>query len=295
MRSSRLGSVSVIGSINADVVVRTPHLPAAGATLLGRGVEVSPGGKGLNQAVAAERADRADVRLVGCIGDDEWGDRLDAFLTGTGIDRRFVVRQPSPTGVAVVLVADDGDNSIVVVPGANRHGALRALTDEAIATVGPGDVVVAQLEIPPDIVTAALAQAATAGAVTVLNASPTSELAAECLEHVALVVVNEDEARSLALPERRRAGQVVVVTRGSSGVDLIDDNGVTSFEARVADVADTTGAGDCFTGVLAAGLAAGRPMEGSVQRAVVAASLQVERMGAAPAMPTSAEIDAADP
>ncbi len=284
----------VLGSINADVLVRASELPVAGATVLGHMVEVLPGGKGLNQAVAAVRAGGVDVRLVGCIGDDEWGDRLDAFLTETGVDRRLVRRRPTSTGVAVVTVDDHGENSIVVVPGSNRDDAIRSAADEAMADVGPGDVVVAQLEIPADVVARALAQAAAAGAITMLNASPVSELAPGCLEHVALVVVNEHEAAALSLPQGRRPGQRVVMTLGASGADLVDDHGVTNFAARPADVVDTTGAGDCFTGVLAAGLAAGLPIEDGLRRATIAASLQVERVGAASAMPTSDEIDAVE-
>lgn len=282
----------VVGSINADVVVSAPQIPAPGATVIGHGVAVGPGGKGLNQAVAAARAG-AQVQLAGCLGSDFWGDRMSDFLASTTIDSHLVERVDTATGLALITVADDGENSIVVVPGANRGveiaGAVRTATDE----LRGGDVLVAVLELPPPVVEGALRRGNEAGAVTLLNASPVSEVSAECLDRASVVIVNQEEAAALDLPHRRRDGQVVVVTLGARGARLTDDRGTTEIEPRDTRAVDTTGAGDCFAGVLAAGLAAGESIVDSAGRAAIAASLQVERAGAAQAMPTRAEIASA--
>lgn len=291
-----MGRLVVLGSINADIVSTVPALPVPGATVLGTSVEVLPGGKGLNQAVAAARAG-AEVALAGCIGQDQWGDELMAFLRTTTVDDSHVRRAGTPTGVAVVTVAADGTNTIVVVPGANRCDDIEAVVTDAVTSVGPDDVVLVQLELPPAVVHRAVETARDRGAMVVLNPSPIAEAESgdvrRCLASATVVVANEGEAATLDLPAERTPGQVVIVTKGPDAVTVTDDEDTFSVPPRPTTAIDTTGAGDCFAGVLAAGLATGAALRPSVSRAVVAASLQVGRAGAAPAMPHAAEIDAA--
>lgn len=290
-----MGRVVVLGSINADVIASVGALPEPEQTILGTAVQIHPGGKGLNQAVAAARGG-ADVVLAGCIGADKWGDELLAFLRTTTIDHSLVVRADEPTGVAIVTVATDGTNSIVVVPGANRCDDIDQVASAAMSSVGPGDVVLAQLELPPAVVHRAFETARDRGATTALNPSPVGGTAPadlrRCLASSTIVVVNQGEAAALDLPVARLPGQLVIETHGAEAVVATDDEGTFAVPARLAIAVDTTGAGDCFTGVLVAGLAEGRPLRSSIDRAIVAASLQVRRVGAAPAMPDAAEIDA---
>ncbi|MDP8987244.1 MAG: ribokinase, partial [Actinomycetota bacterium] len=276
-------------SVNADVVVSATALPQQGETVPGTSIEVLPGGKGLNQAVAASRAGASAV-LVGCVGRDGWGGQVVSFLEETSVDRSWLRDVDAPTGTAVVTVDPDGGNTIVVVPGANA-----ALTAEhaaaAVEQLGAGGVVVAQLEVPHDAVAAAFAAAGRVGATTVLNPSPAGEGAGALAGRAGVVVVNEVEARELDV--RPGPARTVVVTLGEQGAEIRTDDGVHTVEARRARPVDTTGAGDCFLGVMAARLAAGQSLADAARAAGVAASLQVERPGAASAMPFDEEIAAA--
>ena len=260
------GRVVIAGSINADLVVRTARLPAPGETVLGRAVDWHPGGKSANQAAAASLAGAA-VTFIGCLGRDEHGPRLRAALEATGV--RVVVRPVDyPSGQAIVTVDEHGDNTVVVVPGAN--GALTAddVIDEA-ASLGPNDVAVACLEAPTDAVLAFLEAAAPAR--RILNPTPVERCAPELLAAADIVVVNEHEQRVLRLDRAP-----LVVTEGSRGA-VVD--GVRIDAPKVIAV-DTTGAGDCFVGTLAARLAAGDDLVTSARAAVVAASRSTSRPGA---------------
>lgn len=284
------GRVIVIGSLNADVVVRAPTLPQPGATVLGSAVSINPGGKGLNQAVAAARAG-ATVRLVGCVGDDPWAADLLAFVGAEGIETTSVRHGTGSTGTAIVTVDDHGANTIVVVPSANLQLTPEAVSGE-LRDIEAGDLVVAQCEVPVDVVTAGFVVARERHATTILNASPLVAMMGDVLRHADMIVVNEEEAAGLG--HERSEGQVVVVTLGARGADILSDRGRVRIPPRVTTAEDSTGAGDCFLGVLAAGLARGCELGAAARRAAVAASLQVERPGAAPAMPFDTEIDAAD-
>lgn len=281
--------VVVVGSVNADVVVSATTLPQPGETVPGESIEIVPGGKGLNQAVAASRAGAPSV-LVGCVGGDDWGRRVASFLRETAVDRSWLRDVDSPTGTAVVTVDAEGRNTIVVVPGANAalSGEHAAAAVEALAA---GGVVLAQLEVAHDTVAAAFAAARRVGATTVLNPSPAGERAAPLLEVADVVVVNEGEAQALGVRPRR--GRTVVITLGERGAEVRSEDGLQRIEARRTRPVDTTGAGDCFLGVMAACLASGETLPDAARVASVAASLQVERPGAAPAMPSQDEIAAA--
>jgi ribokinase len=298
--------VFVVGSINMDVVATADRHPRSGETVTGEELHFVPGGKGANQAVAAHRSD-ADTRLVGRLGEDDLGDRLEAFLRDAGLDLEHVEREPElPTGTALVTVAGS-QNTIVVVPGAN--GALGP-DDARALPIALGDVVVAQFEVPLDTVEAAFRHGRKQGATTVLNPSPAMPCSARLLGLADVLVVNETElgffsdAQTDALEGegdivaaarglRARDSQVIVTTLGADGAVAVDREEVIRIEGRRVDAVDSTGAGDCFTGNLAADLSRKAPVSAALATANVAASLCVQSFGAGPSMPRLAEVRAA--
>jgi ribokinase len=294
------GRVVVVGSANVDRTIILDRVPDRGETVLGGAASLGPGGKGLNQAVAAARVG-APTAFVGAVGADRDGDLLMDTLAGEGIDTDGVLRVDEPTGLAIILLEPEGTNRIVVSPGANQH------CEPDLAAVGPGDVVVVQLEIPRPAVAAALTAGREAGALTILNAAPAQTDLDDVLPLVDVLVVNEPELaaltdasveeadgpelRQLALPVR----QALVVTQGASGASVVDrrKTAVTTVgqvPAPEVEVVDTTGAGDCFVGVLAAALRQGTDLRLAVGVAVHAASLSVGRSGASPSMPRLEEL-----
>ncbi|MDQ4053604.1 MAG: ribokinase [Actinomycetota bacterium] len=290
--------VVVVGSANLDLIASLPAIPAPGETVLATDRESRAGGKGLNQAVAAARA-AARTLLVGAVGDDEAAGLLLREAEGAGIDTSLLRRVPGRSGTAWIMVQADGENAIVVDSGANAD--LVALTDAERAVVGAAKVVVAQLETPLSAVAEAATVAREAGARFVLNAAPVTDLDPSLLGAVDVLVVNQREALQLSgSAEPDQSARVlfalvrgaVVVTLGGDGCLLADASGSRSVPGVVAQVVDTTGAGDAFTGVLAAALAAGADLDSACDRAVVAGALAVERAGAVPSIPTAAEVDA---
>lgn len=296
--------VLVVGSLNMDLRIRTPRLPAPGETLTGSGFDTDGGGKGANQAVAAARQG-ARVAMLGAVGQDAHGAALLAALQADGIDTHAVEHiAGTPSGTAAILLMPDGENSIVVIPGANH-----ALTPERVraqaARLRQAHVVVAQLECPLDAVAEALAIAREAGAVTVLNAAPVQPLGDALLGQLDWLVVNEieaaalagtpvpgpAEARAVAEQLRRRGPRQVLVTLGAEGLVLAGPEGTLALPAPRVQAVDTTGAGDTVVGALAAALAAGRPLREALTRAQAAAALAVTRLGTQSAMPTAAEVD----
>lgn len=296
--------VLVVGSLNMDLRIRTPRLPAPGETLTGSGFDTDGGGKGANQAVAAARQG-AQVAMLGAVGQDAHGAALLAALQADGIDTGAVERiAGTPSGTAAILLMPDGENSIVVIAGANH-----ALTPERVrAQAGrlrQARVVVAQLECPLDAVTEALTIAREAGAITVLNAAPVQPLDDALLGQLDWLVVNEIEAAALAgMPVpgptearevaerlRQRGPRQVLVTLGAEGLVLAGPEGTLALPAPRVQAVDTTGAGDTVVGALAAALAAGRPLREALTRAQAAAALAVTRLGTQSAMPTAAEVD----
>ncbi|OLR91032.1 ribokinase [Actinokineospora bangkokensis] len=279
-------TVVVLGSANADLVVGVPHHPAPGETVLGADAVVLPGGKGANTAVAAARLG-ARVAFLGAVGRDAHADLLLGSLTGAGVDVSGVRRADRPTGTAFITVSPDGENAIVVSPGAN---ASLVADDVDPAALAGAAVLVASLEVPPAVVEHAVALAAAAGVRVVLNLSPVAELSAATLAALDPLVVNEHEAERLGdLPAL--GVRSAVITRGAQGARVVTPEGTTDLPAPQVTPVDTTGAGDAFIGALAAALAAGEPLETAAVQAIRVASVSTTRQGAQPSYPTRAELD----
>ncbi|MDW3214468.1 MAG: ribokinase [Ilumatobacteraceae bacterium] len=278
--------VVVVGSLNLDLVTRTERLPGPGETVIGGSYAEFPGGKGLNQAVAAARAG-ASVALVGAVGGDHAGALLRGVATDEGIDvSHLVTIDDEPTGRAIISVDEAGENSIIVVPGANARVAPR--------DIPVGRVVIAQLEIPLGTVAAAFRLARGRGATTVLNPAPAAELAAEFLASCDIVVPNEHEVVLLGGTDRLLDHGVsqIVVTRGGAGVDVVTRPSSIHLDAFPVDPVDTTGAGDAFCGALASRLAAGDPLLAAVQFAAAAGALATTKPGAVPSQARRSDIEA---
>jgi ribokinase len=283
------GSVVVIGAINVDLVVSGAPLPAPGETVTGGVFAQHHGGKGGNQAVAAARAlGGHGVVMIGAVGNDSFGhDALDA-LRAEGVATSVSMRPGVPTGVALICVAPDGENQISVAPGANAELTAGNVTS-AFAQVHEIAVVLASLEVSHAAVRAAAAWCSEHQVPFVLNPAPVQPWAAEVAALASYVTPNEHELGAMGtLPE----GIVVVETRGRDGVVIRSDGDEHRVEAPAVEAVDTTGAGDCFNGVFAAGLAEGLDAAAAAERAAVAAAISVTEVGAREGMPTREELDA---
>ena len=300
-----MGRVFVAGSINMDVVATADRHPKVGETVAGRQVLYFPGGKGANQAVAASRLG-ARTTLIGRLGKDSFGAELKAFLCDQGIDLGYVVETADAhTGTAIITVAQ-ADNTIVVVPGAN---GLVGADDVEVVPLLAGDVAVSQFEIPLPAIAAFFRRARAAGATTLLNPAPAQAMSRELLALVDILVLNETELGFLAGSEvsendeaakiiavarqlQAREDQTICVTLGKRGVLALAGLEEIAVPGRSVKAVDTTGAGDCFVGALAAQLADDVPLRAALAFANAAASISVQRMGAGPSMPTAAEVAA---
>ncbi|GAA3997629.1 ribokinase [Allokutzneria multivorans] len=290
--------VVVIGSANADLVVALNRRPGPGETVMGADLVVSPGGKGANQAVAAGMLG-APVVFLGAVGEDEHGELLLGSLRGAGVDVAHVARPDRPTGNAYIMVTPDGENSIVVSPGANSAVA-EADVDAARGVLAEAAVMVLSLEIPLSTVAHAVASAAELGVRPVLNLSPTAELPDEVLAALDPLVVNEHEAawllgaegspEDLATRLLDVGPRSVVVTIGAKGAVVADRAGVHTVPSPQVKPVDTTGAGDAFTGALAGRLAAGEDLVEAARFAVRVAATSVTRHGAQPSYPRADEV-----
>jgi len=287
--------VTVVGSINMDLVVSTERLPSPGETILGTDFRRFGGGKGANQALAAARMGAA-VTLIGKVGTDEPGQTLVDELRRAGVEVGRIGRADGPTGTAIITVDSRGGNTIVVVPGANA--ALTPSDVEAARDVlAASDAVLMQLEVPIETVAAAATTARAAGVAVFLNPSPVQPLPDEVYDELAYLVVNETELAALT-DGSGDAGRLlgkgvrrVVLTLGERGARLIEADGsqdVAPF--RVASI-DSTAAGDAFLGALAATLP-DRGLTAALETASAAGALATTRMGAQPSLPTVQEVDA---
>ncbi len=296
--------IMVVGSSNTDMVVKADRLPAPGETIMGGKFVMAPGGKGANQAVAAARLG-AHVTFVARLGQDVFGDKaLDGFRAA-GMDTRFVVRDmDEPTGVALIFVGGDGENEIVVAPGANAALLPEDVTlaSDALAECA---VMVVQLEIPLETTTCAVRLAHEKGVRVVLNSAPmrAEGLPVDLLKLVDILVANESETRIiLGLPADEEIGAeqansllqtgvgAAIVTLGARGALLASEGAVVHVPCPSVKAVDTTAAGDAFTGALAAAVGSGVPLYDACDLASKAAALSVTRMGAQSSLPTADEL-----
>jgi ribokinase len=281
--------ILVLGSANADLVVTVARRPGAGETVLGSDTTVLPGGKGANTAVAAARLG-GRVAFLGAVGPDANGELLLDSMRAAGVDVSRVRRAERGTGVAYITVTPDGENAIVVSPGANAE-----LTGDDVV-LGPARVLVASLEVPVSVVEHAIATAAADGVRAILNLSPATRVSPATLSTADPLVVNEHEAAWLldgpADPGRLLGlgPRSVVLTLGARGVVVADREATVEISAPKVDAVDTTGAGDAFTGALAVGLAAGSDLPAAAEFAVRVAAISVTREGAQPSYPAAAEL-----
>ena len=277
--------VCVVGSANLDLVATVRRLPGPGETVPGSSYAEYPGGKGLNQAVAAARAG-ATVALVGALGTDPAAATLLQVMADDGIDSTHVAIAEVATGRALIGVSSSGENSIIVVAGANATVTASALP--------PARVILSQLEVPLPAVARAMAAGRAAGAITVLNPAPAQMIGAEILQWCDVVVPNEHEVELLGgLAHLLALGaQSIVVTLGSNGADLHTADGITHIDAFAVDPIDTTAAGDSFCGALCARLAAGDDLPTALRFAAAAGALCTTRAGAVPSVPYRNEIEA---
>ncbi|MDY0747959.1 ribokinase [Paucibacter sp. R3-3] len=294
----------VLGSLNMDLLLRVPRAPAGGETLLGHSLSQTPGGKGGNQAVACARQG-GHVRLLARIGRDAEGQALREALQRDGIDLAALQQDPQqPTGKALVMLEDSGQNRIVVLPGAN---AELAFDDEALAAPLQGaDYLVTQLESPLPLVLQAVAAARRAGCKVLLNPSPMQPLPDDLWPQLDTLVLNEIEAADYAgMPvttpeEALAAGRAllargtgrVLITLGARGVVTVEREACVFQPALKVAVVDTTAAGDTFTGALVVALARGLGTPEAAARGVRAAALCVTRLGAQASIPTTEEVEA---
>jgi ribokinase len=282
--TAEAGTVCVVGSANLDLVARAARLPRPGETVRGTDFAEHPGGKGLNQAVAAARAGAA-VKFIGALGDDAAGRSLRAELGAAGIDTAGVSDSTRPTGRAMITVDERGENSIVVVAGANE--------DVDVAALPSCRVLLVQLEVPITTVATALRLARAAGTATVLNPAPAAPLAADLLALVDVLVPNEHELDGLGRADDLLGTGVgaVVTTLGAAGVRVVTHDQEWHVAAFAVEPVDTTGAGDAFCGALAARLAAGDALDAAVRVGAAAGALATTRPGAVPSMPSASEIE----
>ena len=294
--------IVVLGSLNMDLVLKVPHAPAAGETLHGHSIQHIPGGKGGNQAVSCARQG-AQVSLVGCIGADAEGEALRTALQEDGIDTDALrTEHGTPTGTALVMVEDSGQNRIVVVAGANA----RLQVDEAALTqqMAGAAFLVTQFETPLAQVQQAMQLAQRAGCKVLLNPSPMQAFDAAWWPLIDTLVVNEVEAGALVgravatARDAASAGAVllargvarVIITLGDAGAVAIDADGARHHPAPQVQVVDTTAAGDTFLGAVAVALASGDTLDQAVSLGIRAAALCVTRTGAQPSIPSRAEV-----
>ncbi|WP_131109250.1 ribokinase [Pseudomonas sp. Sample_10] len=297
--------VVVIGSLNMDLVTRAPRLPRGGETLIGESFATVSGGKGANQAVAAARLG-AQVSMVGCVGSDAYGKELREALLAEQIDCQAVSTVEGSSGVALIVVDDNSQNTIVIVAGAN--GALTpALIGCFDAVLQAADVIICQLEVPDVTVGHALKRARELGKVVILNPAPASQpLPADWYANIDYLIPNESEASALSglAVESRQSAEAaatrliemgagkVIITLGAEGSLFADGKNCAHFPAPAVKAIDTTAAGDTFVGGFAAALAGGQSEAEAIRFGQIAAALSVTRAGAQPSIPTLSDVQA---
>jgi ribokinase len=305
MTQTAAGRIVVFGSLNIDIVQRVRRLPVAGETVQGADLAMFTGGKGANQSCAAARLG-GRAAIAGVVGSDSFGQAILGDLQSAGVDTSLVRRAPCMSGTATIFVLPNGDNSIVLSPGANS-AANQDLAQAATAAMVPGDVLLCQLEVPLDAVVRAVTLAHARDAVTILDPAPARELPDSFLRCVDILTPNQSEASALlgwpapvaTIGEAHTAARTlsargpvsIIVKLGELGCLVHTRGGSCHIPAIIGEVVDTTAAGDTFNGALAVALQEGRPLIDAARFAVLAASLAVRRAGAISSIPSRAEVD----
>jgi ribokinase len=299
--------IFVVGSLNADLVIRAERVPKSGETLAGGDLQIFPGGKGANQAYAAARLG-ALVSLAGRVGADTFGAMLRRNLEDAGVDCTLVEESARPTGIASIIVLSKGENAILLSPGAN-HDITAGWVARRMQSITPDDVVLLQLEIPLEATVAAIQVAKDRGARCILDPAPACHLDPSVLSMVDIITPNQTEIASLlgdaiAAPRsyehglsaceklRKSGARHVVLKMGSLGCVLASDRETLIAPSFEVDAVDSTAAGDTFNAALAVALASGRPLERALEFANAAGALSVMRAGAQASAPDLAEVDA---
>ncbi|WP_432357569.1 ribokinase [Sporosarcina sp. UB5] len=282
--------ITIVGSINMDLVTITDQLPKMGETILGQQFQMNPGGKGANQAVASARLG-ATVQMIGCVGEDMFGKEMLQHLKSEGVDVSHVEQVADQTGTASIIVSNK-DNNIIVVPGANNYvtASFVEAKRDAIAT---SDILIVQLEIPLEGVQKAVEIAKENGVTVILNPAPICDLPADLLMNVDYITPNEHEFTHVTFEGiRAELMEKVILTKGSEGVSYFQDGKELNIPAYTVDVVDTTGAGDSFNAGFAVALGKGLPLEAACQFGNAVAALSTTKLGAQTGMPTDAEVQA---
>lgn len=295
-----MAKIVVIGSANQDIVYSVEHIPAPGETVRSDGMMRNAGGKGANQAVAAGKAG-GDVAFIGAVGHDEAGLALRASLANAGVNTAALWETDAPTGSAFICVAASGENSIVVHAGANELVSA-ALIADSMAFIEQAKVCIMQLEIPLATVWHTIHVCAGQGILTILNPSPAVPIPEDVLALTDILVPNEHEAEFLLgqAPDAaalkayclRTGVKRIIMTMGSHGVWNVTSESARFFPCKKAKAVDTTGAGDCFLGALAAHISNGHGMDEAIRFAMAASAIKVTRQGAQQGMPALEEINA---
>ncbi|NOU94722.1 ribokinase [Paenibacillus sp. LMG 31456] len=281
--------ITVVGSINMDLVTIASPLPNIGETVFGDQFQMNPGGKGANQAVASARLG-AHVQLIGCVGNDRFGKDILEHLQKEGVDVSNVEPVTEVTATATIIVSNQ-DNSIIVVPAANNH-VTAAFVESKRDVIAGSDILILQLEIPLEGVIKAAEIAKENGVTVILNPAPIQELSSELVKNIDYLTPNEHE--QLLLKKDRRSEELdgkLIVTKGSQGVSILEGNQETTIPAYTIDVVDTTGAGDAFNGGLALALCRGFNLREACKYGNAVAALSTTKLGAQTGMPTREEVE----
>lgn len=277
--------ITVLGSINMDLVTKTDTIPKVGETVKGTSFFMNPGGKGANQAVAAAKLG-ADISLIGCIGDDEFGNILLSHLAAEGISTDYIKRVSNvSTGIASITLSAS-DNSIIVVSGANDYITPK-LVEEYESIIAESDILLLQLEVPLLAVEKAVELAKKHDVLVILNPAPIQPLSENLLKSVDFLIPNEHEQKELfkyinsSIIEKK-----CIITRGSKGVSFYQNDKEVHIPSLKVDVLDTTGAGDSFNGAFAVALSEGKDTEEACHFANIVGALTVTNLGAQTGMPT---------
>lgn len=297
--------ITVIGSLNMDLVTYTSRMPKLGETIIGKSFKQLPGGKGANQADAIAKLGLA-VKMVGCIGEDDLGNTLVQALRKDGVDTAYVATvKGASTGIAAITVDTEGNNCIIVVPGANNMLTIERM-QAAFKAIEEASVVVAQLEVPIETVKYGLKAAKQLGKITILNPAPAVMLEDEMLASVDILIPNETELEAISGMKIRTeddlypAAQLLIdkgvreliITLGDKGCIHINKQGSNTYKAHKVKAVDTTAAGDSFIGALAVAISEGKVLAEAIAFATAAGALTVTKEGAQIALPLRAEVEA---